>query len=78
MQIRMAVGGTVLINLTDTDGITLGGAAGTIDIYISDTQTEAIAVRRAVYDLYIQFAAGDRTRLLEGKVVIDPAVTADP
>jgi hypothetical protein len=75
MQIRTGLGGTVLVDLTEISGLALGGVAGTIDIYITDVQTTAITMRRAVYDLYVQFPTGDRIRLIEGKVSIDPAVT---
>jgi hypothetical protein len=78
MQIRTAHDGALLLELTDTAGITLGGTAGTIDIVITATQTSSLTVWRAVYDLYIIPVVGDRTRLLEGPVVVDPTVTLTP
>lgn len=44
MQVRASVGGTVIFDLTSSSGITLGGAAGTIDIQISAASTAAASV----------------------------------
>jgi hypothetical protein len=77
MQIRPRVGDpTVLVDLTDEDGINLGGTAGTIEIVISAAQTMAIAVLKAVYDLYVHFPNGDVVKVLDGKVAITPTVTS--
>jgi hypothetical protein len=61
---------------TENGGITLGGAAGTIALLISATNTSAIAVKQGVYDL--ELVAPDNvtvTRLLEGLVFVDQEVT---
>lgn len=61
---------------TENGGITLGGAAGTIDILASATATSAITATAGVYDL--ELVASDTitvTRLLEGIVFISPEVT---
>ncbi len=75
MQIRDRIGGTVLVDLTDTAGITLGGVAGTIDIVITAAQTRAITGKKGVYDLYVTFPGDDERRVLEGAVTNDLSVT---
>lgn len=77
MQIRPRVGDpTVLADLTDTAGINLGGAAGTIEIVISAAQTMALTGTKAVYDLYVHFPNGDVVKVLDGKVTITLSVTS--
>lgn len=44
LQVRESVGGTVIFDLDESAGITLGGAAGTIDIEISAANTAAADV----------------------------------
>lgn len=67
---------TVLLNLTTANGgISLGGIAGTIALYLTDDQTTAIAWTSAVYDLEIEFASGDVRRLMYGAVTVSPEVT---
>jgi hypothetical protein len=61
---------------TENGGITLGGAAGTVDLLASAAATSAISATSGVYDL--ELVAGDGvtvTRLLEGLVTISPEVT---
>jgi hypothetical protein len=61
---------------TENGGITLGGAAGTIDLYISDEDTASFAFRSAVYDLEIETVPdGDVTRIIQGPVNLSPEVT---
>ena len=77
MQFRSSVSSsTVLATATTEDGrITLGGAAGTIDIEFSDVDTAAFAFVSAVYDLELESASGFVTRLLEGGVEVSKEVT---
>jgi hypothetical protein len=75
MQIRAATLNTVLVNLTDTAGLTLGGALGTIDIVITATQTLLLVGGAARYDLVVTLPSGDVVRLIEGTIQIDPLVT---
>lgn len=63
LQIRSTYGGTLLLELTETAGITLG-AGGEIDILITAEQTEVLA--DGVYDLELYEPAGDTVRFLEG------------
>jgi len=64
-----------IIELTHSNGITLGGAAGTIVATISAGDTELLELDQYVYDLKLTSAAGVATRLLEGTVFVSPAVT---
>jgi hypothetical protein len=77
MQMRETVeSSTPFLTLTtENGGITLGGAAGTINI-LATAATSAITATGGVYDLEI--VAADTvtvTRLLEGIVIISPEVT---
>jgi hypothetical protein len=77
MQIRERVeSSTALVSLTSSSGITLGGAAGTVVITITATQTDALPnMKKGVYDLELVSAGGIVTRLLQGEVVVSPQVT---
>lgn len=67
---------TVLLDLTTANGgIVLGDALGTVEIKLTDEQTEAITWASAVYDLEIVFANGDVRRLLQGGITVSPEVT---
>jgi len=67
--------GAIVISLTQTDGIALGGAAGTIVITRSATLTAGYTFTRGAYDLELVSAAGVVTRLIEGQVIVKPEVT---
>lgn len=77
MQIRSTLPSpTVLHELTtENGGITLGGAAGTITLYISPIQSALMAWTAGVWDIEIITSAGDVTRLLYGPVTVSPEVT---
>ena len=77
MQVRLKVDDeTVLVELTTANGgITLGGTAGTVTIYMSDEATAAINWKSGVYDLEIEFGNGDVRRLMYGGVSVSPEVT---
>ncbi len=77
MQVRAEVESeTVLLSLTtENDGITLGGSAGTIDLYVADEDTAAIDWDSGVFDLEIEHPSGEVTRLAEGSVSVSPEVT---
>ena len=53
MQVRQTVPSTstILDLTTENGGLTLGGAAGTIDVAITATASEAVAAGQYVYDL---------------------------
>lgn len=77
MQIRpTAASATTTLSLTTENGrIALGGAAGTITLTISATDSAAIAAGRYVYDLELVSAGGIVTRLLQGIVTVSANVT---
>lgn len=79
MQVRETFASdSTLLALTSAAGITLGGAAGTINIEASDETTSAIPIRQivwAVYDLELVPPNGKALRLLQGAAEIRPEVT---
>ena len=77
MQVRPEVeSSTVLLSLTTVNGgIVLGGALGTIDLYVSDEDTGAITWDGGVWDLEIVHPGGEVTRLAQGSVSVSPEVT---
>ena len=60
---------------TENGGITLGGVAGTIVLYISPTATAAFTWLTGVYDLEIVFSPTDVRRLVYGPVTVSQEVT---
>lgn len=86
MQARttMSASSTIVQLTTANGGITLGGSAGTIDLYISDTDTAEFPTAVpsgfsdalvGVYDLELISGSGDVTRLLHGDFIVNPEVT---
>lgn len=78
-QVSDSYGGTVDSNLTCTTengGITLGGSAGTVAVWIPASKTALTQLQAGVYDLRLIPPAGEdyAVRLLQGKVKINPAV----
>lgn len=66
---------TVLLSLTtENGGITLGGAAGTVTLLGTATQTAALEAGEHVYDLEL-VTGSVVTRLIQGCFVVDPEVT---
>lgn len=65
----------VLALTTENGRITLGGANGEIDLLISDEDTATIAQKKLKYDLELENASGEVTRLLEGTVTVKQEVT---
>lgn len=76
MYIREEIDSTdVQVSLTtENGGITLGGAAGTISLYLSAEATAGLD-DEGVYDLEIIEPSGKIHRLLKGKVRVDLEVT---
>jgi hypothetical protein len=64
------------LNFSGSSG-TNSPTEGTIGVFISDTNTAAMDFSKAVYDLEI-VSASIVTRLLEGKVTLNPEVTIIP
>ena len=68
---------TVVLALDDTDGINLGGSAGTIQLTRSAEQTAALPPGKYVYDLELITATGVVTRLVQGQLDVDAEVTRE-
>lgn len=78
MQIRPDLVSTPFASLTtENGGISLGGTAGTIELYLSDTQTDTMTTQHGIYDLEVKFPDGDVRRVLEGSVNVSLNVTRD-
>ena len=78
MQVRPFVQSTTKIfDLTETDGIALGGVLGTVTVTRSAAQMTAARTGRHVYDLELEAPDETVTRILEGRFVIIPEVTHD-
>ena len=77
MQVRSTLeSATSVVELTTANSrITLGGAAGTITLTISATDTAALTAGRGVYDLELVSGSGIVTRLLQGVCTISRNVT---
>ena len=76
MQVRpTAASATVLLTATTENGrITLGGAAGTIDIEVDASTMEAMTPGKYVYDLEL-YNDGVVIRLIEGSFTVKAEVT---
>lgn len=72
---------TALLSLsTENGGIALGGAAGTVDLYVGATATAAITWESGLFDLEVVHPGAlpdDVTRLAEGSISVSPEVTRD-
>jgi hypothetical protein len=75
MQVRDQQNGAELLELTDGDGITLGGAAGTIALALDAAATEELEWTWGRYDLELVSGGGSVTRLLRGKATVDSETT---
>lgn len=77
MQIRETVESTTVLHslTTENGGITLGGAAGTIALTISATDTAAFTFDTAVYDLEVVSGGGVVTEIASGAVLMNNEVT---
>jgi hypothetical protein len=76
LQVRQAYYSTEpLLSLVSGSGITVGGSAGTIDIYISNSDTSDLPPGSHVYDLEIISPSLDVDRLIEGTFIVTPEVT---
>jgi hypothetical protein len=80
MQVREKVQSSqaVLTLSTDTGHITLGGELGTIEIVISDEETELLEFDGpAFYDLELESGGGEVRRLLQGRIGLSREVTRE-
>lgn len=60
---------------TTVGEITLGGAAGTVDVVVPATKTAAITARKGFYDLELVSPSGKVVKLMKGRVTVFPEVT---
>lgn len=58
------------VSIANGSGITLGGAAGTIDLALTDVQTAGIWAGVYQYDLLMTDTSGDKRVILAGEVEI--------
>jgi hypothetical protein len=77
MQVRADVesASTVLSLTTANGGLTLGGAAGTVLITVSSTESATLTAGDYVYDLELVTAGGVVTRLVQGTFTVRAEVT---
>ncbi|MDN6885279.1 hypothetical protein QMO14_16865 [Variovorax sp. CAN2819] len=77
MQVREKIESAgILLSLSTDDGrISLGGAAGTINLRVEADDTAAITWKTGVYDLEVEFSDGTVRRLFSGSVSVSPEVT---
>ena len=77
MTVRPFIGATTTsVIATNANGkIALGGSAGTVVVTLSSTETAALDPSRFVYDFVLN-SGTVVTRLLEGKFVVTPGVSA--
>lgn len=66
---------TALLTLTDTSGLTLGGAAGTIVWEMTDVQTLLLPTGTVAYDLRLTSGGGEVTYLIYGTIAVRARVT---
>jgi len=77
MQIRESIDASaVLLDLSTANGaISLAGAAGTVQLYISETVTANQTWSKSVYDLLMTAQSGEVYRMVEGTVTLSPGPT---
>ena len=79
LKARSTVGSRTIPTMSLVSGtggnISLGGAAGTITISLSATQTAALNPGKYTYDLELQSSGGVVTRLLKGNLTVVAEVT---
>lgn len=67
---------TLILTLSTLNGkIVLGTTDGKVEIKLSKTDTSSLVEGNYSYDLMIDFTNGDRKKLLEGLVSVQPSVT---
>jgi hypothetical protein len=79
MQIRKGYGKDILLSLTSEEGggITLGATPGAVSVLASAADTDALIVRKARYDLEIEWEGGAVDRILSGSVAVSANITRD-
>lgn len=77
MQIRPDIKSETIIceASTSNNKITINETTGIITIKIPATETEAFKFDKAVYDIELEFANGDRFRIVQGAITLNLGVT---
>jgi hypothetical protein len=76
LQVRQAYySDNPIVSLVSGSGITIGGSAGTIDIFIAASATSNFPAGNHVYDLEIVSPSNIVDRLIEGTFNVTPEVT---
>ena len=76
MQVREThLSTTTLVSLVDGSGLTLGGKAGTVNVFIAAATTASFNPITYVYDLELVSPDGKVTRIVEGTFRVTPEVT---
>lgn len=75
-SIASTYGKTPLLTVTQANGITLGGTAGTIAIHLTNTQTNTLGEGSFVAELAVTSGAGVETSLLKGPITCKGKVNA--
>lgn len=79
MEVRETADSEVaILTLTDADGLTLGGAAGTIVVEIPEDDLEDLVAKAYAYDLLLTTPTGVVVNLISGPFTIVPGVTKLP
>jgi len=74
MQFRVSSTSAVLTSMTESDGITLGGTAGTVEINLTGTKT-ALLTNRCIGDMEITESNGNVVTLYRVKVLLKTDVS---
>jgi hypothetical protein len=69
--------GSAAFTLTETGGLTLGGAAGTIVATLTPAVTAILTPGLYRYDVRLESGAGVVTRAFEGRITVAPAITSE-
>lgn len=76
MQVRKSLADGVALELSTVNSrITLGGAAGTVTLIVSATDTATVDVGQYFYDLELTSGSSVVTRLIEGRFQVKEAYT---
>jgi len=76
LQVRDQKGGKKLaFTLTHNDGINIMGNTGKMTISFSNVRTNKLFYPQSSYDLVITDLTGNKTRILEGFLILNRAVT---
>ena len=65
----------IILDISSFGGISLGGSAGTIDLFVDSFITEDFPTGNFVYDLELESSGGIVNRLIEGSFIVTPEVT---